>query len=586
MKDRTTSESLPKVRMPIRTKIIIPYLFLALMLALGAGFVITQIVFDSLEERYNNQLIESGKLASEWMYREEERMLASLRLMANSKGLAEAVQARQAEILREQTYGIAVDNQEEAVEILDAQGYLLLSMRHRAGGNIEEYLFTKDGDQSFTQWEFIKKVVDRQPDIFSDKYSGVVRADWGDYFYIAGPILDPAGTQVGTLLVGKSLKTIATQMRAETLAQVTLYDFAGEVMFSTFSQAVKMPGVFISQVVGNQDDRSLSRNLRELRVANIDYQEIVGPWEVRDNSDIGLLGISLPRTFYVSPTRVTRVQIALLVAAGLMLVIGLGLGLSRVISRPLIRLVRASTQVSTGNFKVHVKPESNDEVAVLTEVFNDMVGNLEVSRNALLAAYDSTLEGWSRALELRDKETEGHTVRVTKLTVELAKKLGIPEVELAQIQRGALLHDIGKMGVPDQILLKPGKLDENEWVIMRKHPEYAYDLLWPIEYLRPALEIPYCHHERWDGKGYPRGLKGQEIPLAARIFSVIDVWDALRSERPYKHAFSYEESVSIIRTSSGTQFDPQVVRVFLEEIVQQAETELKAEAGKIKVVWN
>jgi putative nucleotidyltransferase with HDIG domain len=568
------SAALPKVRVPIRTKIILPYLFLAVLLAAGIGYVITRIVFDSLEERYNNQLIEGGKLAAEWMYREEERMLASLRLMANASGMAQAVQARQAESARELAYGIAVDNQEEAVEILDAQGYLLLSMRHRPGGRIEEYEFAKDGDQSFLQWEFVEKVVNRQSDGYGDKYSGLVRSTSGDIFYIAAPILDAAGAQAGTLLVGKRLETIAQQIRAETLAQVSLYDFDGAVLVSTFSAPVKLPAVLVSQVLGNQDQSSLSRNLRDLQVTNISYQEIVGPWEIRDDSDVGLLGIALPRTFYVSATRVTRTQIILLLAAAILLVVALGLSLSRVITQPILNLVHASTRIASGDFEVQLQPRSNDEVAVLTTAFNEMVEDLQTSRNALLLAYDSTLEGWSKALELRDKETEGHTLRVAKMAVELARKLGVEGEALLHLQRGALLHDIGKMGVPDQILLKPGKLTDEEWVIMRKHCEYAFDLLWPIEYLRPAVDIPFSHHERWDGKGYPRGLRGTEIPLSARIFSIIDVWDALRSDRPYKKAFGYAESVAIIRSAAGTQFDPQVAEAFLEMVEQLAEAEM------------
>ncbi|TLN20069.1 HD domain-containing protein, partial [bacterium] len=483
------------------------------------------------------------------------------------------VQERQVEELRQLTYGIAVDNQEEAVEILDARGALLFSMHHVSGGGIEEYEFSKEGDRALLEWEFIQKVVGQQSDGYSNKYSGLVQAGWGDYFYIAGPILDPAGAQVGTLLVGKSLAKIGQEMRAETLAQVTLYDFAGRPLTSTFSQPVSLPQPLVSQAVAGQDESSLTRNLRALQVANIEYQEILGPWEARDDSDIGLLGISLPRNFYVSPTRITRLQVILLLCAAILLVIALGINLARIITRPLINLVRASTQISRGNFQIHLQPDSNDEVAVLTETFNEMVGDLQTSRNALLHAYDRTLEGWSKALELRDKETEGHTVRVTKMAVELARQLGIRDEDLVQIQRGALLHDIGKMGVPDEILLKPGKLSDEEWVIMRKHPQFAYELLAPIEYLQPALDIPYAHHERWDGKGYPCGLQAAQIPIAARIFAVIDVWDALRSERPYKRALSFAESYAIIQSESGSHFDPHVVQVFLADVVRLYEAE-------------
>ncbi|MDR7566878.1 MAG: HD domain-containing phosphohydrolase [Armatimonadota bacterium] len=181
----------------------------------------------------------------------------------------------------------------------------------------------------------------------------------------------------------------------------------------------------------------------------------------------------------------------------------------------------------------------------------------------LQMAYDATLEGWSRALDLRDQETEGHTQRVADLTVALARAMGVPESEIVHIRRGALLHDIGKIGIPDEILRKPGPLTEEEWAIMRLHPVYAYRWLAGIEFLRPALDIPYCHHERWDGTGYPRGLSGEEIPLAARIFAVVDVYDALTSHRPYRPAWPRGKALQYIREQAGKHLDPVVVEAFL-----------------------
>ncbi|HEX2162876.1 MAG TPA: HD domain-containing phosphohydrolase [Thermoanaerobaculia bacterium] len=188
---------------------------------------------------------------------------------------------------------------------------------------------------------------------------------------------------------------------------------------------------------------------------------------------------------------------------------------------------------------------------------------LRRSNVELALAYEQTIEGWSRALDLRDHETEGHTQRVAELTVRLARRMGIGGEELTHLRRGALLHDIGKMGVPDRILLKPDRLTEDEWAVMRQHPLYAYRLLAPIRHLRQALDIPYCHHERWDGTGYPRGLAGEEIPRAARIFAVADVWDALTSDRPYRPAWTRDEALAYVAEGSGSLFDPRVVEVFL-----------------------
>ena len=190
--------------------------------------------------------------------------------------------------------------------------------------------------------------------------------------------------------------------------------------------------------------------------------------------------------------------------------------------------------------------------------------NLQRSNTELFHAYDATIEGWSRALELRDNETEGHTQRVAALTVKLARLFGLSDAELVQVRWGALLHDIGKMGIPDEILLKTDSLTEAEWVVMKKHPVFAYEMLSPIRYLRTALDIPYAHHEKWDGSGYPLGLKGEQIPLVARIFAVVDVWDALRSDRVYRSSWSVAKVRKHLRSLSGTHFDPHVVKVCLD----------------------
>ena len=225
----------------------------------------------------------------------------------------------------------------------------------------------------------------------------------------------------------------------------------------------------------------------------------------------------------------------------------------------------------------HREPMDTDEewlefletIAGLTAMAIDnaeMVHTMANTNFKLIQAYDKTIKGWAHALDLRDKETEEHSQRVTEMTVNIARAMGFSEEELAHVRRGSLLHDIGKMGIPDTILLKPGKLTEEEWVIMHKHPVQAFEMLSTIEYLRPALDIPYCHHEKWDGTGYPRGLKKQEIPLAARIFAVADVYDALTSDRPYRKAWTRDKAIEYIMNESGSHFDPKVVEMFYREV--------------------
>jgi PAS domain S-box-containing protein/putative nucleotidyltransferase with HDIG domain len=198
-----------------------------------------------------------------------------------------------------------------------------------------------------------------------------------------------------------------------------------------------------------------------------------------------------------------------------------------------------------------------------------LFNNLQKSNTELFQAYESTIEGWSHALDLRDKETEDHSLRVTEMTLKICRAAGMAPSSLIQVRRGALLHDIGKMGIPDSILLKVEKLTDEEWLIIKKHPVQAFELLSPIEYLRPALDIPYCHHEKWDGSGYPRGLKEEQIPFAARIFAVVDVWDALMSDRPYRKGWPEEKVYAFLKSLSGTHFDPRAVKMFFEVLDQK-----------------
>ncbi|MCI0552769.1 MAG: response regulator [Anaerolineae bacterium] len=235
---------------------------------------------------------------------------------------------------------------------------------------------------------------------------------------------------------------------------------------------------------------------------------------------------------------------------------GIGAGADDFISKPFDKLellIRVRTITRLNRFRRLREEHAQLESALL----------------ALQHTYDTTIEGWVQALDLRDKESEGHTRRVTDMTVQLARIMGIDEETLSHYRRGALLHDVGKLGIPDSILHKNGSLTDEELAIMRRHPQYAFQWLSRIDYLRPALEIPYCHHEKWDGSGYPRGMKGEEIPLEARIFAVVDVWDALLSDRPYKTARPAKKAAEFIRSQKNIHFDPKIVDIFLEHFAHQ-----------------
>jgi len=557
-----------RIRLPIRIKITIPYLLLAILIAVGAAFLLTNIVFDTVEERFRNQLGEVGQVATELMVAEEERLLEVFRLLSNSTGIPDALLQHNPDLLRTLSIGIIINEQIDAVEFLDTDANLVLSLRHQSGSTVEDYAFTTGGGGDvFSEWDFVEKVIHNQVDQLGDKYSGYVQAEWGNIFYISGPVYGSDGEIAGVILVGSALENLTNTIHEKALGQITFYDFEGRPVSSSFYTSPPTISQDMAVNVIENQDQSISKireldGQREFSVLNITYTEVLAAWEIRGDVDIGILGAALQNNFFVNPSPMTRIQVIILIGISFFLVILVGIYLANIITKPLLGLVTASKAVAGGNLNVQLDLSTNDEINTLAESFREMIANLKQSHNDLLHAYDSALLGWSKALELRDKETEGHTQRVSEMTVNLARQLGYAEGEIEHIRRGAILHDIGKMGIPDKILHKPGPLDEEEWKIMKKHPSFAYLMLKDIAFLEPALDIPRYHHEHWDGSGYPEGLSGEEIPRTARIFSVIDAWDALTTDRPYRSALSHEEALKIIEEETGKQYDPIIVDEF------------------------
>lgn len=555
----------PRVRFPLRAKITIPYLLLAIGLAIGAGYVVMRIVFDTTDERFSNQLIETEKLCVEWMVREENRLLKTLRMLSFTEGMASAMEANDSQRLGELAIGVAAAQGEEEVILLNTQGEVVLGIRKSPGGSEADYILEYSNGADFDALPFVNNVLSGLIDSKGDKYSGIAVHNGSYVFYVSGPLRNSQEQVVGVALVGKTLHTISSQLREETLAQISFYDTSGKILATTLSEPQPLESYAAAQLVSAKETSSLRRKLSDQRSFNIldlSYTELLGTWQIRDSEVAGLLGASMINNYWITASTPTRLQVGGIVSLLVLLVFVVGVEIADRITYPIQGLVSASSQVAAGNLDVRLPVGGNDEVGYLTETFNLMVANLDKSRLDLIQAYDETITGWATMLDQRDQDTEGHTRRVTELTMEVTRRFGFTDEEMVHVRRGALLHDIGKMSVPDRILKKKGKLTPEEWDIMRLHPTVAYEVLYPIEYLRPALEIPYGHHERWDGSGYPRGLAGEEIPLAARIFSIVDVWDAMTSDRPYRPAMERQVVINHIFTERGKMFDPQVVDVF------------------------
>jgi len=540
----------------IRTKLTIPYMILALLVAIVGGYIVTQVLLGSLEERFTNQMIETRKLASESMVREEDRMLGTLRLLSNIQGMPETILSEDEQKILDLTYPISFNAGEDAVLVLDSHGKVLTTILKST--ETGKYLFPQISDD-LTKSPFVSKVLNQVVDANGDKYSGLSFADWGNYFFVSGPVNNQDGKLVGIILIGSSFKVLLNKIHEESSSQVTIYDMNFIPIGTTFTELPSRPLLDSSTLLKNQDQQSL---IRDISSNNIAYGELLGAWEARDGEDLGILGTALPKTFLIRSSSMTKINITVVFVSAIIMAMFLGLFLSNLITQPILKLKQAASDVAKGDRDIRVSTNGGDEIADLAQSFNKMVSSLSRSENDLISTYDKTLEGWSLALELRDEATQGHTKRVTELTLELARAMGIEEAKITNIRRGALLHDIGKIGIPDRILLKPGPLTKAERKMIEMHPVFAREMLKKIEFLHPAMDIPTFHHEKWDGKGYPTGLFREEIPIAARIFAVIDVWDALTSDRPYRKAWPYEKALAYIISNSGTHFDPEVVTVF------------------------
>lgn len=545
-----------RLYLPILAQITVPYIVVAILLALLGTFLVTRGVFDTVEERFTNQLLEAGLRADENIVREEASLLETLRLVSNIGGLDAAILNRQASTVEGLILPIAYNSNLEAFFILNMNGNPLASFAYDPETQIYEAL---QPAQPLNQLPFVASVLAGQVDELGDKFAGFITTDRGNLLLIAGPVKDASGNQAGVAIVGQWVQTLADIIRLQTLAHTSLYALDGQPLVTTLDSVLPIDSGRVEQIIALQAEGSFQRQVVD---AGIPYRELLISMELRQGEDIGIMGIAIPENFISQSSQINRPTTYMMIGAGLLLAVVFGLIIAGRITRPIQALKTAAQRVANGDLRVKIKSPGRDEVGMLSQSFNTMVDSLNRSQLALLDTYNKTIEGWARAMDLRDHETEGHSRRVADQCVLLAGQLGYSGVALEHIRRGALLHDIGKIAVPDSVLLKPGKLTEDERQQMRQHPIYAQSFIGEIEFLRPAMDIPISHHEKWDGSGYPKGLRGEEIPFPARIFAVVDVWDALTSERPYRKAAPPNEVMAYIEKESGRHFDPKVVKAF------------------------
>jgi HD-GYP domain-containing protein (c-di-GMP phosphodiesterase class II) len=545
-----------RLSIPILAQITIPYVVVAVLLALLGTFLVTRGVFDTVEERFTNQLLEAGLRADENVVREENNLLETLRLVSNVGSLDAAITTNQPATVETLVLPIAYNSNLECFAILNMGGEALVSQRFNSETQLYEDMQTS---LPLNQLAYVSAVLAGQVDALGDKFAGFAATERGNMLLLAGPVKDGVGNQVGVAIVGVSAENLAEIIRLQTLAHTSFYGLDGVPLVSTLDSAPNIEPEIAAQVLLRQQEGSYQREIQD---TGITYRELLVNLELREGQDIGIMGVAIPTNFISQSSQINRPTTYLMIAVGLGLALLFGFVIAGRITRPIRDLKTAAQRVASGDLRVKIERPGSDEVGLLSQSFNTMVDSLNRSQRALLDTYNKTIEGWARAMDLRDHETEGHSRRVADLSVALASELGYSGQALAHIRRGALLHDIGKIAIPDSVLLKEGKLTEEERKLMRQHPIYAQSFIGEIDFLKPAMDIPVNHHEKWDGTGYPRGLRGEEIPFAARIFAVVDVWDALTSDRPYRKAESPKEVMIYLESESARHFDPAVVKAF------------------------
>ena len=546
----------------IRWKIILPYAFLTAILAGLGAYLATNIVTGSLEERFANQLAEAGRVTADAVVEKEREHLESVRAISFSEGVDGAIVEGDGTTLREIIRPIAANAGVERVEVLDAQGQRLFA-EELVDAEALDYAAILDDDEPAT-WPIVAAVLSGETDESGDKFAQVVQTEEGFVFYTAGPVYE-ADHVVGAVLVGTTLETFVAEVKASAVADITVYDLDGGTIASTFALA---SGALASEAQLGPSEIALSATLsgvtlRENRdVFGRSYDLVYGRLRVRDQV-VGLYSVALPTDFIFAAGSATRLQVMILYGIGMAAVIAVGFLVTHRLTSPILRLVTTARKVAEGDLTVRSGIQGRDEIGVLASTFDQMTEKLQ--RQHL-----STIRALTSAIDARDPFTSGHSLRVGQLAMMLGREFDLPESVLAQLEIGGYLHDIGKIGVRDAILLKPSSLTPEEREMIETHPMVGIQILEPVELSPEVLEFVRSHHEKLDGSGYPDGRKGEELSIVARIAAVSDMYDAMTTDRPYRAAVSIDQTLDILRSEAGALLDPNVVAA-LETILPEWE---------------
>jgi putative nucleotidyltransferase with HDIG domain len=525
-------------RRPLRQQIIVPFLLLLVFVAVVGVAALTYQATSTGMAGFDQSLIRASVQANDSLATLEAGRLNDLRAVAATPGLAAAVAAGDGPRLMAlfATDATVAGDERLLIRVIGADGKRLVSIPIDPAPTI------------YAELPAIKRVLTGASDGRGDKYLAVVHESSGPVVYWTAPIRDPHRRVIGAVLLAESIPDIAAHVRPAEAGALFFYGLSGQPL----EGSVAPLGVDIRRSVTS--DHLMRVNADE---NGHTYAVAVTDWRMRGER-IGYLGVGLPADGVVDNVFKLRVVLLFVFLATALLVLVAGGLLARRISRPLERLVSSMRTMAAGDPSHRAGPA--DEIGFLTSSFNEMTATLEEKTKALETTSFASIEALARAIDARDPYTYGHSARVARLSFEIADEMQLPRSELIALSRAALLHDIGKIGVEDRVLRKPGPLDKRETAAMREHPVIGYEMLKGLHFLESSLEGVRHHHEHWDGSGYPDGVKGENLPLSVRILTVADALDALTSDRPYRVAMGFSAALQTIEAVTGKQFDPSVVR--------------------------
>ncbi len=512
-------------------------------------FLITSRATTATVSSFEGSLLRASLLSNDHLAVLEAERLAQLRAAIDTQGVAPALAAHDTSSLERLIRPIQANAMpaQLTIRVLDAKGDEVLTMT--APGGIQQL-------KPLDDLNAVNAALKGQTDAQGDKYVFPRSEPSGMMLYWVGPVQSDAHTVVGAVLVGESLVEIADSIRDSRASELGFYDPAGRVLLSSLNGA---PSLSSSELALLRD--------KPVRISRVidrrPYEFLVGNWRLRSAS-IGYLAVALRADAVQASVEQIRLLMVLIFVVAALMTLLFGRLVAQRITRPVEHLVRSTAQVSAGNLSHRAPVETNDEIGSLAESFNAMAANLQQKTHELEESYFASMESLARAIDARDPYTFGHSTRVAAISLEIAQAMELDAETRKTLRRAALLHDIGKIGVEDRILRKPGPLEDADWDAMKQHPLIGYKMLSGLNFLKPSLVGVLHHHERWDGKGFPAGIAGGAIPMYIRILTVADTLDAMTSDRPYRASLGYEEALAQIQKGAGTQFDPAAVEALMK----------------------